>query len=54
MPGAGYKKYPTAFNPANPPQIGAKAGKDSLGNPGWFIPDAGNPGQFLQVGLQIE
>lgn len=26
-----------------------RQGKDRQGNPGWFIPDASNPGQFIQV-----
>ena len=51
MPGDGYKKYPNEFDATKPPQVGAKAGKDKSGNPGWFVPDTGNPGQFIQVGL---
>ena len=27
----------------------AKKGKDKDGNPAWFVPDANNPGQFIQV-----
>ena len=27
----------------------AKLGKDRQGNPAWFVPDAENPGQFIQV-----
>ncbi len=27
----------------------AKLGKDRDGNPGWFIPDTSNPGQYIQV-----
>ena len=53
MPGEGYKKYPVVFDATKPPQVGAKVGKDPAGNPGWFVPDAGNPGQFLQVGLPV-
>lgn len=51
MPGEGYKKYPQVFDESKPPQPGAKIGKDTNGNPGWFIPDTGNPGQFIQIGL---
>ncbi|MEO1524138.1 MAG: amino acid adenylation domain-containing protein [Planctomycetota bacterium] len=36
-----------------PPQRGAKLGIDAEGKPGWFIPDSLNPGQFLQVGLNL-
>ncbi len=29
--------------------IQPRQGKDRQGNPGWFIPDTSNPGQFIQV-----
>jgi len=32
-----------------PPVPGAKLGRDKDGNPGWFISDESNPGQYLQV-----
>jgi amino acid adenylation domain-containing protein len=32
-----------------PPVPGAKLGRDSDGNPGWFINDEHNPGKYLQV-----
>lgn len=32
-----------------PPVPGAKLGRDSEGNPGWFINDEHNPGKYLQV-----
>jgi amino acid adenylation domain-containing protein len=51
MPGEGYKKFPQTIDETRPPQPDAKIGKDTQGNPGWFIPDTGNPGQFIQVGL---
>ena len=51
MPGEGYKNVSTEFNADRPPQKGAKLGKDEAGNPGWFIPDTLNPGQFTQVGV---
>ena len=51
MPGDGYKKYPNVFDVNKPPQVGAKVGKDEKGNPGWFVADVANPGQFIQVGL---
>ena len=51
MPGDGYKKYPNVFDVNKPPQVGAKVGKDEQGNPGWFVADVANPGQFVQVGL---
>lgn len=54
MPGEGYKNVSTtSFDENRPPQVGAKAGKDESGNPGWFVPDTANPGQFIQVGLPI-
>ena len=28
---------------------GAREGKDREGNPGWFVPDAINPGEYVQV-----
>ena len=49
VPGEGYKSVSTEFNADRPPQKGAKIGKDESGNPGWFIPDTINPGQFIQV-----
>lgn len=51
MPGEGHKSVSSAFDENKPPQVGAKAGKDKNGNPGWFIADSLNPGQFIQVGL---
>lgn len=33
----------------NPPFPGAKLGKDSNGNPAWFIQDKERPGKYLQV-----
>lgn len=53
MPGDGYKKHPLTLDESKPPQKGAKIGKDREGNRGWFIPDVGNPGQFIQIGLPI-
>jgi hypothetical protein len=52
VPGEGYKKH-VAFNPSKPPRSDAKLGKDRNGNPGWFVADAENPGQFLQVNQTI-
>ncbi|WP_257656777.1 polyketide synthase [Parapedobacter lycopersici] len=34
---------------SNPPVLGAKLGKDSLGNPAWFVEDSANPGNYLMV-----
>jgi glutamate-1-semialdehyde aminotransferase/acyl carrier protein len=51
MPGEGYKNVPNVFDASKPPQKGSRVGKDRNGNPGWFVPDTGNPGQFIQVGL---
>ena len=33
-----------------PPQPGAKLGRDRQGNPAWFIPDPDRAGKYLQVG----
>ena len=52
MPGEGYKNVSTEVDADRLPQMGAKIGKDKEGNPGWFIPDALNPGQFIQVGVR--
>jgi acyl transferase domain-containing protein/glutamate-1-semialdehyde aminotransferase len=32
-----------------PPQVGAKLGRDRDGNPAWFIPDPARAGKYLQV-----
>ena len=53
MPGEGYKNVTTKFDENKPPTSAAKVGKDESGNPGWFVPDTSNPGQFIQVGLPI-
>ncbi len=53
MPGEGHKKYPNAVDATQPPLANAKKGKDKSGNPGWFLPDKGNPGQFVQVGFTV-
>jgi glutamate-1-semialdehyde aminotransferase len=33
-----------------PPQPGARLGRDPQGNPAWYIPDPARPGGYLQVG----
>ena len=53
MPGEGYKKYAEKFDPNRPPTADAKQGKDESGNPGWFVADTSNPGQFVQVGMTL-
>ena len=53
MPGEGFKKFAETFDANKPPSPGAKVGKDSEGNPGWFIADTTNPGQFIQVGFTL-
>ena len=53
IPGEGYKKAKPAFDPNNQPCSGAKIGKDRNGNPGWFLADANNPGQFIQVSQSV-
>ncbi len=50
LTGEGYKKAVPQFDPALPPESGAKIGKDRNGNPGWFVPDLVNPGQYIQIG----
>ncbi|AHF14150.1 beta-ketoacyl synthase [Niabella soli DSM 19437] len=32
-----------------PPMAGARLGRDRQGNPAWFIEDAGNPGNYIQL-----
>ena len=54
MPGEGYKKVSDESVSERPPQKGAKKGKDESGNPGWFVPDTTNPGQFVQVGFNMQ
>lgn len=51
VPGEGYKTAQIApkFDPEVQPCDGAKLGRDRNGNPGWFVSDATNPGQFIQV-----
>ena len=53
MPGEGYRKFAEAFDANKPPTSDAKIGKDSDGNPGWFVSDTNNPGQFIQVGFTL-
>ena len=43
----------TAINRNLPPQPGARLGKDTAGNPAWFIPDTKRPGKFLQLDKQL-
>ncbi len=38
------------FSSDEPPIIGARLGRDSDGDPAWFIPDPKRPGKYLQVG----
>ena len=49
MPGDGYQSVSKEERDQRPPQRGAKLGKDAQGNPGWFIPDTLNPGQYIPV-----
>ena len=53
MPGNGYKNFTETFDENRPPAPGAKQGKDDNGNPGWFVADTSNPGQFIQVGQTL-
>ena len=53
MPGNGYKSFRETFDSNRPPQANAQIGKDRNGQPGWFIADAANPGQFIQVGQNV-
>jgi amino acid adenylation domain-containing protein len=46
---AQYSNGKIAFNRNQPPQPGARIGKDPQGNPAWFIPDPARPGKYLQV-----
>lgn len=39
----------SALNRNQPPQTGARLGKDPEGNPAWFIPDPDRPNKYLQV-----
>jgi len=45
---------PAPVDLTQPPVPGAKLGRDSEGNPGWFIKDEQNPGKFLQVKHKTE
>lgn len=48
LPGA----TPQATGDRNqPPQPGARLGRDPQGNPAWFVPDPERPGKYLQVGM---
>ena len=51
MPGEGYKRVVSQFDPNQPPQTGAKIGKDEHGRPTWYVPDTMNPGQYVSVGV---
>ena len=46
--GEGYKNF-VEFDASRQPCEGAQVGKDRNGNPGWFIADDANPGQFVPV-----
>ncbi|MEM7311788.1 MAG: aminotransferase class III-fold pyridoxal phosphate-dependent enzyme, partial [Planctomycetota bacterium] len=35
------------------PPANARQGKDRDGNPAWFVPDASNPGQFIQLNTPV-
>ncbi|NEO86252.1 MAG: amino acid adenylation domain-containing protein [Spirulina sp. SIO3F2] len=35
--------------PNQPPQPGARLGRDQNGNPSWFVPDLDRPGNYLQL-----
>lgn len=37
----------------NPPTPGAKLGRDKEGNPGWFVTNPDQPGNYLQVELKV-
>ena len=50
MPGEGYKTAVVNLDPSQPPQPGAKIGKDEKGRPTWFVPDTINPGQYVALG----
>ncbi|MEM9365120.1 MAG: amino acid adenylation domain-containing protein [Planctomycetota bacterium] len=52
MPGKGFETVDPSAELQRPPQKGARLGTDENGRPGWFIPDALNPGQYVQVGLE--
>ena len=49
LSGDGYKRVKPTFNPEVPPQPNARIGKDQEDNPGWFVEDAKNPGQYVQL-----
>lgn len=53
MPGQGFKNASSHLDRPQPPLRGARLGTNDDGNPGWFIPDTLNPGQFLQVGVNL-
>lgn len=42
------------FDSNQPPQPGAKLGRDPEGNPAWYIPDPERQGKYLQVGGRDE
>ena len=50
MPGAGYKTVSSNLDSSQPPQPGARVGKEEGGRPAWFVADVNNPGQFINLG----
>jgi glutamate-1-semialdehyde aminotransferase len=44
------EKLTEASDRNQPPQPGARLGRDPQGNPAWYIPDPARPGGYLQVG----
>jgi hypothetical protein len=49
LPGAPVGIPASAFDPGAPPLPGARLGRDRHGSPAWYVPNASEPGKFVQL-----
>jgi hypothetical protein len=49
LPGAPVAMPASAFDPGTPPLPGARLGRDRHGSPAWYVPNASEPGKFVQL-----
>ena len=50
LPGVAAMTASSELDRNQPPQAGARLGKDPQGNPAWYVPDPNRFGKYLQVG----
>jgi amino acid adenylation domain-containing protein len=49
LPGGPVAIPASAFDPGAPPLPGARLGRDRHGSPAWYVPNASEPGKFVQL-----